>query len=51
MADPGGHALPLPRNRVRAATIQHGSMRVVNSLLAVAAALAVLAAAAASIVR
>ena len=42
---------PSPRNRVRAATIQHGSMRVVNSLLAVAAALAVLAAAAASIVR
>ena len=42
---------PSPRSRIRAAAIQHGSMRAVNSLLAVAGALAVLAAAVASIVR
>jgi hypothetical protein len=40
-----------PRNRVRAIAIQQRSMRAVNSLLAVAAALAVLAAAVASILR
>ena len=42
---------PSPRNRVRAVAMQQRSMRAVNFLLAVAAALAVLAAAAASIVR
>jgi len=40
-----------PRNRVRAIAVQQRSMRLVNSMLAVAAALAVLAAAAASLVR
>lgn len=44
--------MPTPsRSRIRAVAIQHGSMRAVNSLLAVAGALAVLAAAVASIVR
>ena len=42
---------PSPRNRVRAIAVQQRSMRAVNSLLAVAAALAVLVAAAASLVR
>ena len=42
---------PSPRSRVRAVAFQHGSMRAVNSLLAVAGALAVLAAAVASILR
>ena len=42
---------PSPRNRVRAIAVQQRSMRAVNSLLAVAAALAVLAAAAATLVR
>jgi hypothetical protein len=41
---------PSPR-RTRAVAIQHGSMRAVNSLLAVAAAMAVLAAAVATLVR
>jgi hypothetical protein len=36
---------------MRTAAIQHGSMRAVNSLLAVAAAMAVLAAAVATLVR
>jgi hypothetical protein len=42
---------PSPRSRIRAVAVQHGSMRAVNSLLAVAAAMAVLAAAVASLVR
>jgi hypothetical protein len=42
---------PSPRSRLRAAAFQHGSMRAVNSLLAVAAAMAVLAAAVATIAR
>jgi hypothetical protein len=42
---------PSPRSRIRAVAIQHGSMRAVNSLLAVAAAMAVLAAAVATLVR
>ncbi len=42
---------PSPRSRIRAVAIRHGSMRAVNSLLALAATLAVLAAAVASIVR
>ena len=42
---------PSSRSRIRAAAIQHGSMRAVNSLLAVAAAMAVLAAAVATLVR
>jgi hypothetical protein len=44
-------ATPSPRSRIRAVAIQDGSMRAVNSLLAVAAAMTVLAAAVASIVR
>ena len=43
--------IPSSRSRIRAVAIQHGSMRAVNSLLAVAGALALLAAAVASIVR
>lgn len=50
-ADPGKMHTPSPRNRIRAATIPTGSMRAVNALLAVAAALCILAAAAASIAR
>jgi hypothetical protein len=42
---------PSPRNRIRAAVLPVGSMRAVNALLAVAAALCILAAAAASIAR
>lgn len=42
---------PSSRSRIRAVALQNGSMRAVNSLLAVAAAMAVLAAAVASIVR
>jgi hypothetical protein len=42
---------PSPRNRIRTASIPTGSMRAVNALLALAAALSILAAAAASIVR
>jgi hypothetical protein len=50
-ADHGRMHTPSPRNRIRAATIPMGSMRAVNALLAVAAALCILAAAAASIAR
>jgi hypothetical protein len=42
---------PSPRSRIRAVAVEHGSMRAVNALLAVAATMAVLAAAVASIVR
>jgi hypothetical protein len=42
---------PSPRNRIRTAALPVGSMRAVNALLAVAAALCILAAAAASIAR
>jgi hypothetical protein len=42
---------PSSRSRIRALAVQHGSMRAVNSLLAVAAAMAVLAAAVATLVR
>jgi hypothetical protein len=43
--------MPSPRNRIRTAVIQTQSMRAVNALLAVAAALCVLAGAAASFAR
>jgi hypothetical protein len=42
---------PSPRSRIRAVAVRHDSMRAVNSLLAVAAAMVLLAAAVASIVR
>jgi hypothetical protein len=42
---------PSSRSRIRAVAIQDRSMRAVNSLLAVAAAMAVLAAAVATLVR
>jgi hypothetical protein len=42
---------PSPRSRIRAVAVEHGSMRPVNALLAVAATMAVLAATVASIVR
>jgi hypothetical protein len=42
---------PTPRSRIRAVAIQHGSMRAVNSLLALAAVMAVLAAAVATLIR
>ncbi len=50
-ADHGRMHTPSPRNRLRTAVIPTGSMRAVNVLLAVAAALCILAAAAASIAR
>jgi hypothetical protein len=42
---------PFPRSRVRAVAVPAGSMRAVNTLLAIAATLCLLAAAAASIAR
>jgi hypothetical protein len=42
---------PSPRHRIRTAVIQAESMRALNTLLAVAAALCVLAGAAASLAR
>jgi hypothetical protein len=42
---------PSPRNRIRSAAIQTESMRALNALLAVAAALCILAGAAAAIAR
>ena len=42
---------PSPRTRIRSAVIRSGSMRAVNALLAVAAALCLAAAVTASLVR
>jgi hypothetical protein len=50
MADPGGMRAT-PRTRIRAAAIPSGSMRAVNALLAVSAALCIAAAVAASLIR
>ena len=50
-ADPARMHTPSPRNRIRTAAIQTESMRALNALLAVAAALCILAGAAAAIAR
>jgi hypothetical protein len=50
MTDPGGMRAT-PRTRIRSAAIPSGSMRAVNALLAVSAALCFVAAVTASLIR